>query len=91
MATKTITVDLEACKRLKQAQKPRESFSQTIKRVVRPPVDGTHNNIFPHLEVRRSAEGAPGALLRPCRGEKMLGRSVPRARARGYGPVPPRG
>ena len=34
MATKTITIDMEAYKRLKAVQKDNESFSQTIKRVV---------------------------------------------------------
>ena len=39
MATKTISIDLEAYSRLKNARKANESFSQTIKRVVRKPVD----------------------------------------------------
>ncbi|HEV8608207.1 MAG TPA: antitoxin VapB family protein [Tepidisphaeraceae bacterium] len=39
MATKTITIDIEAYKRLKGVQKPNESFSQTIKRVIRRPFD----------------------------------------------------
>ena len=39
MATKTITIDVDAYERLKSVQKPTESFSQTIKRVVRRPID----------------------------------------------------
>jgi predicted CopG family antitoxin len=39
MAVKTITIDIEAYKRLKGAQKPNESFSETIKRVVPKPFD----------------------------------------------------
>lgn len=39
MATKTISIDVDAYERLKSVQKPAESFSQTIKRVVRPPLD----------------------------------------------------
>jgi len=39
MATKTITLDLEAYERLKAVKRDNESFSQTIKRTIQTPID----------------------------------------------------
>ncbi|HAL44721.1 MAG: hypothetical protein A2Y12_00675 [Planctomycetes bacterium GWF2_42_9] len=39
MATKTITIDMDAYKRLKAVKDNNESFSQTIKRVIKEPMD----------------------------------------------------
>src|SRR3972149_2588712 len=39
VATKTISIDSEAYERLRSVRQENESFSQTIKRVVKPPFD----------------------------------------------------
>ncbi|MBI2841455.1 MAG: hypothetical protein HYX75_24320 [Acidobacteria bacterium] len=39
LATKTISIDLEAYRRLTRVRRENESFNQAIKRVVRPPLD----------------------------------------------------
>ncbi|MBN2562585.1 MAG: hypothetical protein JXQ75_16800 [Phycisphaerae bacterium] len=75
MATKTITIDLEAYGRLKRAKKGAESFSQTIKRVVKPPID-----VEAWLTRVRRSPMSPKAL--GAVEKQLAGRRSPRTRER---------
>lgn len=57
MATKSITIDVEAYERLRSVRKDHESFSQTIKRVVPEPFD-----VDAWLEDMRAAELSKEAI-----------------------------
>jgi predicted CopG family antitoxin len=54
MATKTISIDIEAYERLKKRKKEGESFSEAIKRLVPKPVD--LNAFFRKLEANPVSE-----------------------------------
>ena len=75
MATKTITIDIEAYRRLKSVQAANESFSQTIKRTVRPRL-----NVDAYLEKLESAamSTAAGKAVR----EHVAARHRPARRTR---------
>lgn len=60
MATRTITVDFEAYERLKMVQKPGESFSETIKGVVRRPFD--YDGWLKKIQANRLSKEAAAAI-----------------------------
>ena len=62
MTRKMIRIDVDAYERLKSVQKPTESLSQTIKRVVRQPVDLTV--WFAAMDRAALSEQAAGAVTR---------------------------
>ena len=76
MATKTISIDIEAYRRLKSARRGDESFSRVIKRVVRPPFD-----LEAYLK-GIDACGGPSEAALDAVDDHESRRHMPRARAR---------
>ena len=86
MATKTISLELDAYDKLKKAKRsPRESFSSVVRRARWPEERSTGSEALEYL--RRLTESQPGVLL----DEDALARIDARANSRGRRERPRRG
>jgi len=74
MPTKTISIDIEAYERLRSVRHNNESFSQTIKRVVKPPFD--YQAFRKRLEGLSLSEGAAHAIEEQIRNRRRLSNRV---------------
>lgn len=75
MATKTISIDVEAYERLHGAKREGESFSEVIKRLVRPPIDldAWFREIDANPPSRRAAEAVEKTVRRRSRRTRSAG------------------
>ncbi len=74
MATKTISIDIEAYERLRSAKREEESFSEAIKRLVKHPVD--LDEWFAELDREPLDKKAIHAIEKTVKGRSASSRSI---------------